>query len=147
MRVILKAEVKGVGGPGDVREVADGFAANYLLPRGLAVEATPSALRGVERQKESAKTKTDREHAEMRELAKRIESVALTFALKSGAQGKVFGSVTNRDIAEALAQRGVRIDRAKIHLGEPLRSLGTHRVEVRLLSDVRADVRVEITAA
>lgn len=147
MRVILRAEVKGVGKPGDVRDVADGFASNYLLPRGLAVEATPSALRDVERQKESAKAKTDRERAEMLELARRIEAVTLSFALKAGAQGKVFGSVTNRDIAEGLGARGVEIDRAKIHLPEPLRSLGTHRVEVRLLPDVRAELRVEITAA
>ncbi len=145
MRVVLRKEVKGVGTPGDVKEVADGYATNYLLPRGLAVEATPSTLRAVARQTETAQARVERERAETRELAKRIDGLELSFALKAGAQGKVFGSVTNRDLAEALASRGIVIDRASIHLAEPLRSLGAHRVEVRLLPDVRAELRVEIT--
>ena len=145
MRVILRQEVKGVGRPGDVKDVADGYALNFLLPRGLAVEATAGALRAVEREKESARSRSGREKAELRELAARLGAIRLSFALKAGAQGKVFGSVTNRDIAEALAARGVEIDRAKIHLPEPIRTLGTHRVEIRLMPDVRAEVTVEVT--
>ncbi len=147
MRVVLRKEVKGVGRPGDVKDVADGYATNFLLPRGLAVQATSAAVRAVELQNETRQAKADQDRAELRELAKTIDGVALTFRLKAGAQGKVFGSVTNRDIAEALAARGILVDRAKIQLVEPLRALGTHRVEVRLVPDVRAELRVEITPA
>src|SRR5207248_7186838 len=103
LRVILRKEVKGVGKIGDVKDVADGYATNYLLPRGFAVEASAAAIRAVTQQQESTKSRADRERAEMRELAKRLGESHLSFALKAGAQGKVFGSVTNRDIAEALS--------------------------------------------
>ena len=146
MRVILRKEVKGVGKPGDVKDVADGYATNYLLPRGFAVEASAGALRAVAQQQESAKARVERERAEMREFARRIGETRLSFALKAGAQGKVFGSITNRDIAEALAARGVTLDRSKIALAEPIRTLGSHRVEARLLPEVRAEIVVEVTA-
>lgn len=146
MRVILRREVRGVGKPGDVKDVADGYALNYLLPRGLAVEASASALAALKRQRDQEAAQQDRGRAEARAMAKRLEAVTLTFALR-GAQGRVFGSVTNRDVADALAGQGMEVDRAKIQLEEPLRSLGTHRVEVRLLPDVRAHVTVRIEAA
>ena len=147
MRVILRKEVKGVGRPGDVKEVADGYATNYLLPRGFAVEASAAALRAAARQEETARSRAERDRAEMEALARRIGEVHLSFALKAGTQGKVFGSVTNRDIADALAARGIELDRAKIHLSEPIRTLGVHRVEARLPHDVHAEIVVEITAA
>lgn len=147
MRVVLRAEVRGIGKPGDVKDVADGYATNYLIPRGLAAPATAGALRALEQRKESAQTQADRDRAELAELAKRIEATPLSFALKAGARGKVFGSVTNRDLAEALAAKGLEVDRAKIQLAEPLKTLGTHRVEVRLLPDLRAELVVEIAAA
>ena len=147
MRVILRKEVQGVGKTGDVKDVADGYATNYLLPRGLAVAASDAALRSVARQQDSARSRAERERAEMREQARRIGETRLSFALKTGAQGKVFGSVTNRDIADALAARGIVLDRAKIHLAEPIRTLGTHRVEARLLPDVRAEIVVEVTGS
>lgn len=147
MRVVLRKEVKGVGKPGDVKDVADGYATNFLLPRGLAVEASAATMRAVSQQQESAKARAQHEHAEMRELARRIGEARLSFALKAGAQGKVFGSVTNRDIADALSARGISIERSKIHLAEPIRSLGTHRVDVRLLPDVHGEITIEVTAA
>lgn len=147
MRVILRQEVKGLGKVGDVKDVADGYATNYLLPRGFAVEASGAALRAAARQQESAKSRSERERAEMRELARRIGESRLSFTLKAGAQGKVFGSVTTRDIAQALAARGIELERAKIHLTEPIRTLGTHRVEARLLPDVRAEITIEVAAA
>jgi large subunit ribosomal protein L9 len=147
LRVILRKEVKGVGKPGDVKDVADGYATNYLLPRGFAVEASAGALRAAVQERDSARSRADREHAEMVDLARRINAVHLTFALKAGAQGKVFGSITNRDIADALSAQGLAIDRAKIHLAEPLRTLGTHRVEVRLMPDVHAEIAVEVNPA
>lgn len=136
-----------MGRPGDVKDVADGYATNFLLPRGLAVEASAATMRAVSQQQDSTKARVERERADLRQLAQRIGEVRLSFALKAGAQGKVFGSVTNRDIVEALAARGIAIERSKIHLAEPIRSLGTHRVVVRLLPDVQAEIAVEVTTA
>lgn len=147
MRVILRREVKGVGKPGDVKDVADGYALHYLLPRGLAVAASASALAALKQKREQEAAQQDRARADARALAKRLEGATLTFTLRGGAQGRVFGSVTNRDVADALAGQGIEVDRAKIQLEEPLRSLGTHRVEVRLLPEVRAHVTVRIEAA
>ena len=147
MRVILRREVKGVGKAGDVKDVADGYALNFLLPRGLAVRASEGALREVERERESVQLRREREGAEMRELAKRIEQTALSFALRSGAQGRVFGSVTNRDVAASLAARGIAVERAQVQLAEPIRSFGTHSVEVRLPGDVRAQLTVTVESA
>ena len=145
MRVVLKQEVRGLGRPGDVKDVADGYAQNFLLPRGLAVEANAGELRRVAQERASTKAKQDRAHAEAEALAKKLAETTLVFRLKAGKDGKTFGSVTNRDVADALTrQAGIQVDRAKIHLEEPLRALGLHRVEVRLLTDVRAQVNVAI---
>ncbi len=147
MRVILRREVKGIGKPGEVKDVADGYALNFLLPRGLAVEASASTLAAINRQKEAAVAQRERARSEAQELARRLASTTLSFTLKSGAQGRVFGSVTNRDVADALAASGFEVDRAKVHLAEPLKTLGTHQVEIRLLPDVRAEVTVRIDPA
>jgi len=145
VRVVLKKDVPGLGKSGDVKDVADGYGQNFLLPRGLAVEASAGELKRVAQARATAKAKEDRAHAEARSLAERIGSTTLTFKLKAGDQGKTFGSVTNRDIVDALArQAGIEVERTKIHLDEPLRGLGTHQVEVRLLGDVRARLTVAI---
>jgi large subunit ribosomal protein L9 len=145
MRVILKTEVRGLGRPGDVKDVTDGYARNYLLPKGLAIEATGGELKHLAQERQSEKTKKDRAHADAEELAKRLDAVTLVFQLKAGDQGKTFGSVTAKEVAEALKKEAkADIDKTKIVLHEPLRSLGIHRVEVRLLSDVRANVTVAI---
>jgi large subunit ribosomal protein L9 len=148
MRVILKSEVKGLGRAGDIKDVADGYARNYLLPKGLAIEATGSQLKHLAQERESEKTKKDRAHADAEALAKRISEITLVFKLKAGEQGKTFGSVTAKEVAEALAKEAeAKIDRTKVVLHEPLKSLGVHTVEVRLLSDVRANVTVAIEPA
>ena len=145
MRVILKSEVAGLGRPGDVKDVADGYAQNFLLPRGLAIEATAGEMKVLSRARDAKRAKQDRAHADAEELAKRLTETTLVFKLKAGEQGKTFGSVTNKDIAEALQrEHKVDIDRTKVHLPEPLKSLGVHTVEVRLLTDVRANVTVAI---
>jgi len=145
MRVILKREVAGLGRPGDVKDVADGYAQNFLLPRGLAIEATAGELKLLARARDAKRAKQDRAHADAEELAKRLSETTLVFRLKAGEQGKTFGSVTNKDIADALQrEHKVEIDRTKVHLPEPLKSLGVHSVEVRLLTDVRANVTVAI---
>lgn len=146
MRVVLRKDVPGVGRAGEVKDVADGHARNYLFPRGLAIEATAGELRRVAEARASAKSRKDREHAEAEALAARAAAVTLVFRLKVGPGGKAFGSVTDRDIAEALRAEGIAIPRERIHLVEPLRTLGAHQVEVRLLADVRAKVAVAIEA-
>lgn len=146
MRVVLKKEVAGLGRPGDVKDVAEGYAKNFLLPRGLAIEATAGELRRVAAERQTAKAKKDRQHIDAEELAERISAATLVFKLKVGPQGKAFGSVTDRDIAEALTRQKLPVAREKIHLEEPIRSLGPHQVEVRLLSDVRARVTVAVEA-
>jgi large subunit ribosomal protein L9 len=148
VRVILKSEVAGLGRPGDVKDVADGYAQNFLLPRGLAIEATAGEMKVLSRARDAKRAKQDRAHADAEELAKRLSETTLVFKLKAGEQGKTFGSVTNKDIAEALQrEHKVDIDRTKVHLPEPLKSLGVHTVEIRLLTDVRANVTVAIEPA
>ena len=148
MRVILKAEVRGLGRPGDVKDVADGYARNYLLPKGLAIEASGGELRHLAQERQAEKNKKDRAHQDAEELAKRLAEVTLVFKLKAGDQGKTFGSVTAKEVAEALAtETRAEIDKTNVVLHEPLRSLGIHKVEVRLLSDVRPSVTVVIEPA
>ncbi len=148
MRVILKAEVRGLGRAGEVKDVADGYARNYLLPKGLAIEATGGTLKLLAQERESEKTKKDRAHQEAEALATRLRDVTLVFKLKAGEHGKTFGSVTAKEVADALKKEvKAEIDKTKIVLHEPLRSLGVHMVEVRLFSDVRANVTVAIEPA
>jgi large subunit ribosomal protein L9 len=148
VRVILKAEVRGLGRTGEIKDVADGYARNYLLPKGLAIEATGGELKQLAQERQSEKTKKDRAHQDAEELAKRLDDVTLVFKLKAGEQGKTFGSVTAKEVADALKKETkADIDKTKIVLHEPLRSLGVHKVEVRLLSDVRANVTVAIEPA
>jgi large subunit ribosomal protein L9 len=148
VRVILKREVAGLGRPGDVKDVADGYAQNFLLPRGLAIEATAGEMKVLARARDAKRAKQDRAHAEAEELAKRLSEMTLVFKLKAGEQGKTFGSVTSKDIAEALQrEQKVDVDKTKVHLPEPLKALGVHQVEIRLLTDVRANVTVAIEPA
>lgn len=144
MRVVLRKDVPGLGRAGDVKDVADGYGQNFLIPRGLATEASAGELKRVAQQRSTTKSRQDRARADAEALAKRLEATTLVFSLKAGAQGKTFGSVTSKDVAEALARQGFQVDRTKIHLEEPLKTLGPHRVEVRLLTDVRAHVTVAV---
>ncbi len=148
MRVILKAEVRGLGRTGDIKDVADGYARNYLLPKGLAIEATGGELKHLAQERQAEKSKKDRAHDDAEELAKRLGEVTLVFKLKAGEHGKTFGSVTAKEVADALRKEAkAEIDKTKIVLREPLRALGVHKIEVRLLADVRADVTVAIEPA
>lgn len=148
MRLILKAEVPGLGRTGDIKDVADGYARNYLLPKGLAIEATGAQLKHLAQERQAERTKKDRAHQDAEDLAKRLAAVTLVFRLKAGEHGKTFGSVTAKEVAEALKKEtNAEIDKTKVVLHEPLRSLGIHKVEVRLLADVRADVTVAVEPA
>jgi len=147
MRVVLKQEVRGLGRPGDVKDVADGYAQNFLLPKGLAIEASAGELKRVAQERASQQAKQDRAHEDAETLAKRLNAVTLVFKLKAGEQGKTFGSVTTKEIADALKrEHRISIDPRKVQ-AEPLRALGVHRVEVRLLTDVRAHLAVAIEPA
>ena len=144
MRVVLKQEVRGLGRPGEVKDVADGYAQNFLLPKGLAIEASAGELKRVAQERASAKAKQDRAHDDAVALAKKLDAVTLVFTLKAGEQGKTFGSVTTKEIADALKrEHKLTVDARKIE-SEPLRALGVHWVEIRLLTDVRAHVAVGI---
>lgn len=135
----------GLGRPGDVKDVADGYAQNFLLPRGFAVEATAGEMKVLARARDAKRAKQDRAHADAEEFAKRLSETTLMFRLKAGGQGKTFGSVTSKDVADALKRDlKVDIDKTKVHLPEPLKALGVHKVEIRLLTDVRATVTVAI---
>ena len=145
MRVILKREVRGLGRPGEIKDVADGYAQNFLLPKGLAIEATAGELKHLAQERQADKLRKDRAHADAEQLASRLASLTLVFKLKAGEQGKTFGSVTNKDVADVLKrEHGIDVDRTKIQLGEPVRTLGAHNVEIRLLPDVRAKVTIAV---
>ncbi|MFN2564820.1 MAG: 50S ribosomal protein L9 [Gemmatimonadaceae bacterium] len=142
MEVILRQAIENLGNPGDVVTVKPGYARNFLLPRGLAYEATPGNLKRIatERQRLEAAESTRRDAA--KELAKRIEEVSLTFAARVGEEGKLFGSITATDIAHQLEAQGVQVEKRQIDLHEPIKTLGVFRVPIRLHADVRPEVKV-----
>ncbi|HZQ91437.1 MAG TPA: 50S ribosomal protein L9 [Terriglobales bacterium] len=145
MEVILKEDVAKLGSRGDVVKVAEGYGRNYLLPRKLAIEATPGNKAVIEQMKASAVRRSAKEKSGAEQLAKQFEGVKLTFARRAGAEEHLFGSVTSADIAAELEHRGFKtVDRRKIHLSEPLKSLGEFTVPVKLHRDVTATVQVEI---
>jgi large subunit ribosomal protein L9 len=144
MKVLLKEHIEGVGHLGDVLEVSDGFARNYLLPRKKAIEASERNVKEFEHHKRIMAEKARKEKLELETFAKQISAVSLSFTVKAGRDGKIFGSVTSKDIEEGLAGKGVTVDRKKIHLAHPIKSLGTVAVPVKLHRDVTATVSVEV---
>ncbi len=144
MEVILKEDVNKLGHRGDVVKVADGYGRNYLLPGKLAIEATAANRAVIEQMKASAVRKTAKERAEAEQEATKLSAVELTFERKVGENEQLFGSVTSGDIAQGLEQQGYSIDRRKISLEEPLRSLGEYHVPVKLFRDVTAHVKVTV---
>ena len=145
MEVILKQDVKGTGKAGDTVKVSDGFARNRLIPQGLAVEATDANRKQLERAKAKAAEKFAQEKAEAEAFAKRLESNIVSVRTKVGDNGKLFGSITSMDIAEALKeQTGEEIDRRKIVLDKPIKETGVYEVAVKLFQDVSAKVKVRI---
>jgi large subunit ribosomal protein L9 len=144
MEVILKEDVPKLGHRGDVVKVAEGYGRNYLLPRKLAIEATVSNKAVIEQMKQSAVRRSAIEKADSEALGKQLDGVSLTFARKAGEKDHLFGSVTSADIAEALEQKGFNIDRRKIQLNEPLKSIGEFEVPVRLHREVTSRVKVTV---
>jgi large subunit ribosomal protein L9 len=146
MKVILREDVEGVGNIGEVLDVARGFARNYLIPRNQAVEATARSLKTVEHAKRVIAEKAKKEKALLEEHAKQVSAIAITIPVHVGKDDKLFGSVTAKDIADALATRGIDVDRRKIHLPHPLKEVGTVKVPIRLHSQVTAEVSVTVVS-
>jgi large subunit ribosomal protein L9 len=144
MEVILKEDVMKLGHRGDVVKVADGYGRNYLLPEKLAIEATSANKAVIEQMKSSALRKSAKEKTGAEELSTRLNDVVITFERKSGEHEQLFGSVTAADIAKALEAKGYEVDRRKIHLDEPLKTVGEFHVPIRLHREVTAHVQVNI---
>ncbi len=144
MEVILKEDVAKLGSRGDVVKVAEGYGRNFLLPRKLAIEASAGNKKVIEQMRAAAVRRSAKEKAQAEELSKQFEGVSLTFARRSGEQDQLFGSVTSGDLAEALEKKGFNIDRRKIQLHEPLKTLGEFTVPVKLHKDVTAHLKVTI---
>jgi large subunit ribosomal protein L9 len=148
MKIILLNDVKSLGTIGNVIEVADGYARNYLLPKGLAAEASSGALALLEQQRR-AKSRRDAEAlANAEALAKQLEGLTVTVSAKSGGNGKLFGAVTNANVADAIAKElGVEVDRHKVVVPDNIKSLGSYPVEVRLGKNLVAKTTVKVVAA
>jgi large subunit ribosomal protein L9 len=146
MKLILREDVENLGKGGELVEVKPGYGRNYLLPRGLAVLANPRNLREIEHQKQVAAAKAAKMRASAEALAKRLAETPLSLKRKVGEQDKLYGSVTAMDIAEALAQRGLSIDRRSIGLSEPIKTVGEFEVPVKLHHEVAGKVKVRVEA-
>jgi len=144
MEVILKEDVAKLGSRGDVVKVAEGYGRNFLLPRKLAIEATTGNKKVIEQMRASALRRSAKEKAQAEELSKQFDGLSVSFQRRSGEHDQLFGSVTSGDLAEALEKKGFNLDRRKIQLHEPLRTLGEFTVPVKLHKDVTAHLKVVI---
>src|SRR5262245_36155994 len=144
MKVLLKQDVKGIGKKGEMLEVKEGYARNFLIPNGLAVEASGGALKEAQEQQKSVERHKAKEKAEAQDLADKLKGLTLTLRHKAGDEGKLFGSITNAEIAAALKEKGFEIDKKQIVLEEPIRLLGNHQVKVKLHSEVSGILPVNV---
>lgn len=145
MKVILQKSVERLGDPGDVADVADGYARNYLIPRGLAIRAEKGAVRHAQSLKRAHETRTTARKGEFEALAARLTQEPVVVHARAGEEGKLFGSVTAADVAEAVStQVGIPLDRKDVHLDEPIRSVGTHEVRIHLFAEVDPVLTVDV---
>jgi large subunit ribosomal protein L9 len=144
MEVILKEDVAKLGSRGDVVKVAEGYGRNFLLPRKLAIEASAGNKKVIEQMRAAAVRRSAKEKSQAEELSKQFDGLSVTFQRRSGEQDQLFGSVTSGDLAEALEKKGFNLDRRKIQLHEPLKSVGEFTVPVKLHKDVTAHLKVVI---
>lgn len=145
MKVILREDVKGKGKKGELVNVSDGYARNFLIPKGLAVEATNANVNAMKIQREAQARKTEREKAEAQKLAERLSKSTVTIKAKAGENGKLFGSITSKDIADMLqVQHKIDIDKKKINLPEAIKVLGSTEVEIKVYPEVTAKVKVNV---
>lgn len=145
MKVILLKDVKSIGKKDDIVEVKDGYARNYLLPRELAVEATEGRINRVSDKRKAEKQKKQKEKEEAKILKSELEKLKIVIKTKAGSKGKLFGSITNKDIAEALkSQHSIEIDRKKIILGEAIKAIGSYDLDIKVYPEVTARLKVYI---
>ena len=144
MEVILREDVQSLGKAGQLVRVKPGYARNFLLPRGLAFEATEGNKKRIDAEAKARATKASAEKAASEHLAAQLASITVTLRGKAGEEGKLFGSITSQDIAAGLAAEGFTVDKRKLELEHPIKTVGFHSVTVRLQSDVHAEVKVNI---
>jgi large subunit ribosomal protein L9 len=147
MEVILRQAVEKLGHPGDIVNVSNGYARNYLLPRGVAYLATEGNKRRIAQERQRLEAAEEARRANAREMASKLEQVSLTFSARVGEEGKLFGSVTSGDIAQQLAAQGFAIEKRHVELHEPIKALGVYRVPVRLHADVHPEIKVWVIKA
>ena len=148
MRLLLRADVDGLGHKGDVVEVADGYARNYLVPRAMAIVASDGAERQAEAMRRSREVADAAARAAAEGVATTLVAAVVTVPARAGAEGRLFGSVTTAEVADAVAaQFAIDLDRRALHIEEPIREVGTHRVVARLHTDVQFEITIEVVAA
>lgn len=145
MKVIFIKDMKGQGKKGQVKEVSEGYAQNFLLPRGIARPATDGNMKTLDNQKAAEDRRKQEEKAEAEALAKKLEAEVTELKAKSGEGGRLFGAITSKQIAEALASKGLKVDKRKIELDEPIRTLGVTQVTVKVHPEVKATLKVQVT--
>jgi len=144
IEVILREDVKSLGRAGELVRVRPGYARNFLLPKGLAYEASEGNKKRIAAESKARSSRVEAGRADAQAFANKLAEVTLTVAGKAGEEGKLFGSITAHDIADGLAKQGLEVDRRRIELGQPIKALGFHTVGVRLHPDVHAEVRVQV---
>jgi large subunit ribosomal protein L9 len=144
MKVILIDEIRGLGSRGDVVTVKGGYARNFLIPKQLAREATPGNLKTIEQERKKWAALGDQEKAAAQKAADSVKGMKIVIHKRVGDHGNLFGSVTANDIADALTKKGIEVDKRRIELGHPIKSVGVHDVEVRLHREVAAQIQVEV---
>ena len=142
MEIILRQAIENLGSPGDVVKVKAGYARNYLLPHGLAYEATPGNLKRIQQERDRLDAAENERRGAASGIAEKLEQVSLTFSARVGDEGKLFGSVTSGDIQQQLEAQGFHVEKRQIDLHEPIKALGVYRVPIRLHADVKPEVRV-----
>lgn len=147
MEVILLSEVKALGKKGELKEVSAGYARNFLFPKKLAVEATPGNLKKLKEEQARRRHKTAQDEETARELAAKLGGLTLTFQTKAGEGGKLFGSITGKDIVEQIQQKTkLEIDKKQLNLPEPIKAMGEHEVSIHLYRGVTATIKIQVTA-
>ena len=147
MKIVLRSDVESLGQKGDLLEVADGYARNFLVPRGLAIVAGKGVVRQAEGMRRARTVRDQRERQGAQATAQQLSSRTVSITARAGEGGKLFGSITTTDVADAVqAQTGVDLDRRKLHLEEPIKSLGVHEITIRLHPEVEATLTVDVVA-
>ena len=146
MKVILKEDVQNLGTMGDIVKVKPGYGRNYLFPKGYATPATEKNVKAMEHERRIIEERRKKLRSAAEQISEKVSGAKLSFTLKAGEEGKLFGSVTSKDIAEALSEQGIEVDKKKISIAETIKQLGEHAVEVSLGHEVTATVNLTVTA-